>query len=173
MEGLLGGKLANVPADVKEVLDSYGEDRSAAEWAFRWLCDDEAIGTVLSGVISPEMTADNLRIFDAAHIGCMSDAEKETVKRARKTYAARIKVGCTNCRYCMPCHMGVSIPRIFSAWNDAYKYDDLEEGKRRYANALSKQAGANMCIGCGLCEEVCPQHIDIRNMLQKAHRDLT
>ena len=29
------------------------------------------------------------------------------------------------------------------------------------------------CIGCGLCEAACPQHIEIRDMLQKAHKDLT
>jgi predicted aldo/keto reductase-like oxidoreductase len=172
MEGLLGGKLASVPSDVQDVFDSYGEQRSAAEWAFRWLCDDEAIGTVLSGVTSPEMTADNLRIFDGAYVGCMSDAEKDIVKRARETYATRIKVGCTGCRYCMPCPSGVDIPRIFSIWNNSYKYDNLAEGKSRYAHALSKEIGADRCVGCGACEAACPQHLDIRDMLQAAHRDL-
>ena len=90
MEGLLGGKLASVPDDVKAVFDSYGADRSPAEWAFRWLCDDSAVCCVLSGVTTPEMTDDNIRIFSDADVGCMTDEEKSIVERARETYLKRI-----------------------------------------------------------------------------------
>ena len=33
-------------------------------------------------------------------------------------------------------------------------------------------AFASQCIGCGKCEQHCPQHIRIRAMLKKADRDL-
>ena len=73
MEGLLGGKLANAPDNVLAVFDEYKEKRSAAEWAFRYLCDFPEIATVLSGVVNPEQTADNLRIFDLAKPNAMSE----------------------------------------------------------------------------------------------------
>ncbi len=172
MEGLLGGKLANVPEDVKAVLDSYEIDRSPAEWAFRWLCNDPAVYTVLSGVTTPEMTDDNLRIFGSAAVGCMSERELATVEEARKTYAKRLKVNCTACRYCMPCPAGVDIPRIFWAWNNAYKYDSMSEGKESYARIIQDGVGANNCVGCGKCESICPQHISIREMLVCAADEL-
>ena len=173
MEGLLGGKLASVPADVKTVFDSYGVDRSPAEWAFRWLCDDSAIATVLSGVTTPEMTDDNIRIFSDTHVGCMSDEEKAVVAAAREAYSKRIKVGCTACSYCLPCPAGVDIPKVFSAWNNAYKFDSKSDVMWTYGRLLKNGSAADACIKCGKCEKICPQHINIRDLLAHAHADLT
>lgn len=75
MEGLLGGKLASVPEEIKEVFDSYGEHRSPVEWAFRWIGSFPEVATILSGVTNLEQTADNLRIFENVEPGCMSDDE--------------------------------------------------------------------------------------------------
>ena len=172
MEGLLGGKLASVPADVKEVFDSYCQDRSPAEWAFRWLCDDSSVCTVLSGVTTPEMTDDNVRIFSEACEGCMTDAEKNVIARAREAYSKRIKVGCTACRYCLPCPAGVDIPKVFSAWNNAYKYDTKSDVQWTYGRLLADKKAADACIKCGKCEKICPQHISIREMLAEAHKEL-
>ena len=173
MEGLLGGKLASVPADVKTVFDSYGVDRSPAEWAFRWLCDDSAIATVLSGVTTPEMTDDNIRIFSDTHVGCMSDEEKAVVAAAREAYSKRIKVGCTACSYCLPCPAGVDIPKVFSAWNNTYKFDSKSDVMWTYGRLLKNGSAADACIKCGKCEKICPQHINIRDLLAHAHADLT
>ncbi|MBE6584147.1 MAG: aldo/keto reductase [Ruminococcaceae bacterium] len=172
MEGLLGGKLAGVPNDVAEVFNSCRPGRSAAEWAFRWLCNDPAVCTVLSGVTTPEMTDDNLRIFDSACVGCMTDEELDTVRKARDVYSARIKVNCTACRYCMPCPAGVDIPRVFAAWNNAYKYDTKSDVQWTYGRLLADKTAADACIKCGKCEKICPQHISIREMLAAAHADL-
>ncbi|MBQ4091623.1 MAG: aldo/keto reductase [Clostridia bacterium] len=173
MEGLLGGKLASVPDDVQAVFDSYGEQRSPAEWAFRWLCNDPAICTVLSGVTTPEMTDDNIRIFSNACVGCMTDKEQQIIKEAREVYSKRIKVNCTNCRYCLPCPVGVEIPRVFAAWNNAYKYDTTSDVEWTYGRLLADNKSAAACVGCGKCESICPQHIKIRDMLKEAHADLT
>jgi predicted aldo/keto reductase-like oxidoreductase len=38
---------------------------------------------------------------------------------------------------------------------------------------MQKQTGfANQCVGCGKCESHCPQHIQIRDMLKKADKEL-
>ena len=165
MEGLLGGKLANVPEEVKELFASYDKDRSAAEWAFRWLCNFPEVATVLSGTSNVEQTLDNIRIFSEAYVGCMNETELEIIAKARELYKKRIKVDCTGCAYCMPCPMDVDIPKVFAMWNNSYKYDTKDY---HYRKLKEDGHGADKCVSCGKCMEVCPQHIKIPEMLEKA-----
>ena len=65
-----------LPQAAKDAFAKHPVSRTPAQWAFRWLCDDSAVCTVLSGVTTPEMTDDNVRIFSEACEGCMTDAEK-------------------------------------------------------------------------------------------------
>ena len=169
MEGLLGGKLANVPSDVKEHFKAANPDMSPVEWAFRWLCNFSEVATVLSGVSTMEQALDNLEIFDRCEPGIMSQAELLTVAEAREIYKRRIKVDCTGCEYCMPCPMGVEIPKIFAKWNYSYMYD-IKDGS--YSKLVEENKDASRCVGCRACMDKCPQGFDIPEMLAKAEDEL-
>ena len=173
MEGLLGGRLANVPDTVQAVFDSYPEKRSAVEWAFRWLCNFPQIATVLSGVTNMEQTMDNLAIFDRTGVNTMSEEELDIVTKAREEYLRRTKVGCTGCRYCMPCPCGVDIPAIFGTWNEAFKYNNNISGNGRYRRMVSEGKGADQCVECGACMEMCPQQLNIPELLKAASAELS
>lgn len=173
MEGLLGGRLANVPDTVQAVFDSYPEKRSAVEWAFRWLCNFPQIATVLSGVTNMEQTMDNLAIFDRTGVNTMSEEELAIVTRAREEYLRRTKVGCTGCRYCMPCPAGVDIPAIFGTWNEAFKYNNNISGNGRYRRMVNDGKGADQCVECGACMEMCPQQLNIPELLKAASAELS
>ena len=173
MEGLLGGKLANAPDNVLAVFDEYKEKRSAAEWAFRYLCNFPQIATVLSGVVNPEQTADNLRIFDLAKPNAMSEEELRLIDRAREAYLSRIKVGCTGCAYCMPCPMGVNIPKIFKLYNENSLYGEMSGAKSGYKRLVKNGEGAERCVSCRKCEKVCPQGFSIPENLKAAAEDLS
>lgn len=173
MEGLLGGRLANVPDTVQAVFDSYPEKRSAVEWAFRWLCNFPQIATVLSGVTNMEQTMDNLAIFDRTGVNTMSEEELAIVTKAREEYLRRTKVGCTGCRYCMPCPCGVDIPAIFGTWNEAFKYNTNISGNGRYRRMVEENKGANQCVECGACMEMCPQQLNIPELLKAASAELS
>ena len=173
MEGLLGGRLANVPDTVQAVFDSYPEKRSAVEWAFRWLCNFPQVGTVLSGVTDMAQTMDNLAIFDRTGVGIMSDEELAIVDKAREEYLRRTKVGCTGCRYCMPCPCGVDIPAIFSTWNEAFKYNTNIAGNGHYNHMVKEGKGADQCVECGACMEMCPQQLNIPELLKTASAELS
>ena len=172
MEGLLGGRLANVPDNVQALYDAFPVKRSPVEWAFRWLCNHPEVGVVLSGCNEAEQIDENLRIFDTVESGIMSEEELKLMDNVREAYISRTKIGCTGCRYCMPCPNGVNIPGIFSVWNNFSLYNIDPKSDWQFRSIQKNAAGADNCIGCGACEAACPQHLDIITSLQAAWKEL-
>lgn len=172
MEGLLGGRLAKAPDNVQALYDAFPVKRSAVEWAFRWLCNRPEIGTVLSGCNELEQIEDNLRIFDTVEPGIMTEDELALMNQVREAYLSRTKIGCTGCRYCMPCPNGVNIPGIFSAWNNHSLYggDLMNDGG--FQNLIRNNQTPENCVQCGACEAACPQHLSIIESLQTAWAEL-
>ena len=172
MEGLLGGRLAKAPDNVQALYDAFEIKRSPVEWAFRWLCNHPEIGTVLSGCNEAAQIDDNLRIFDTVEPGIMSEEELKLMSDVRDAYLSRMRIGCTGCRYCMPCPNGVNIPGIFAAWNDVSLYN-ADPAEHFVMNEIRRNgAGADNCVACGACEAACPQHLPIIESLQTAWKEM-
>ena len=172
MEGLLGGRLASAPDNVQALYDAFPAKRSPVEWAFRWLCNHPEVGVVLSGCNEAEQIDENLRIFDTVEAGIMTPEELRLMDDVRAAYVSRTKIGCTGCRYCMPCPNGVNIPGIFSVWNNVSLYNVDPKSDWQFGGILRNNAGADNCVGCGACEAACPQHLGIIDALQAAWKDL-
>ena len=175
MEPLRGGKLAkNLPPEAVKAFEKYPVKRSPAEWGFRWLWNQPEVTCVLSGMNSMDMLNENLRAADGCRVGELTESDHALLKNVSEAINARMKVGCTGCRYCMPCPHNVDIPGVFAAYNRVYTENKIA-GMREYfmCTGLRKNpTGAGMCVQCGKCETHCPQQLPIRKMLQDAKKTL-
>jgi predicted aldo/keto reductase-like oxidoreductase len=79
-------------------------------------------------------------------------------------------VGCTGCRYCVPCPQGVNIPQIFALYNQYFVENRNDEIKNKYWEHITSESQAKRCARCGKCEELCPQQLSIRTILAQAAR---
>ena len=172
MEGLLGGRLSKAPDNVQALYDAFPVKRSPVEWAFRWLCNHPEVATVLSGCNEAEQIDDNLRIFDTVEPGIMTAEELKLMEDVRAAYLTRTKIGCTGCRYCMPCPNGVNIPGTFSLWNNASLYGVDPRQDWNFKQMLEKGETPENCVACGACEAACPQHLGIIDGLKQAWNEL-
>lgn len=180
MEPLRGGNLAlpTPPPAVAALWDEASTRRTPVEWALRWIWNHPEVTVVLSGMNDETHVNQNLAIADEAHPNSLSDSELDLVARVRDTYQRLMQVGCTGCGYCMPCPMGVQIPTCFDFYNKMYMFGNPAEARFMYAafgSGITKgdtSGFASQCVACGQCQEHCPQHIAIPDMLTKVAAEM-
>lgn len=168
MEPLRGGKIASgIPSDIQAIWDKADTKRSPVEWALRFLWDHPEINIVLSGMSEMGQVVENVKIAGDAYPQSLTEEEKSLIHQVKDMYNKKMRVGCTNCRYCMPCPEGVNIPESFTHLNNAFLFNNVTESKRQYNIFVKENEKASRCIKCGKCEKACPQNIPIRDMLQE------
>ena len=155
MEGIRGGRLAQLPQEQMEKLRALRPDDSAARWALRWLQALPEVAVVLSGMTTLEQIQENVETFAAP--ARLSRAEEELLTEVADSMLNWVP--CTACRYCTEgCPMGLKIPRIIAAYN---RVKNGDQGARYDPSSLSPALDPGRCIACGACKEICPQNIDI------------
>lgn len=175
MEPLRGGKLVNLlPAKAKEAIAAYDKGFTPAELGLRWLWNQPEVTCVLSGMNSIEMVRENCRIASDAHAGSFTDDDFSLIEAVKTAISETELVGCTGCRYCMPCPKGVDIPALFRCYNMT-TLESKSAARFEYAQTVGLKAEkgfATQCVNCGKCESHCPQSIPIRQKIKEADRVL-
>lgn len=174
MEPLRGGKLVNIPEKAKEALSESGLSYTPAELGLKWLWNQSEVACVLSGMNSLEMIEENVRIASETDPGTLTEKDFALVEKIKTIFREKEKVGCTACRYCMPCPKGVDIPGNFYYYNLMYM-ENKGSGRFGFAQNIGMREDpcfASQCVGCGKCEKHCPQHIPIREKLKEADKEL-
>ena len=164
MEPVKGGILADPPAGVKAVFDKTGTHASYASWALRFAAGLDNLLAVLSGMSSLAQMDDNLSHMK--HFRPLDEKEMQVIRQAQEALDAEQDIACTGCRYCVEgCPMGIPIPDIFTVYNRR-KGSPHFRTVREYTIVTTGKGKLSQCIECGQCEEVCTQHLPIRDLLK-------
>ena len=168
MEPVKGGTLAKVPADAEGLFRAVRPDMSVPSWAIRFAAGLDGVFMVLSGMSNLEQLEDNVSFME--RFRPLNAEERLTVNKVSGVIKGTGAIACTACRYCTEnCPKNIPIPDYFSLYNL-----HLIEGKNgwssqfNYYEALTADHGkASDCVKCGACEGHCPQHLKIRDLLEK------
>lgn len=169
MEPIAGGRLAMTPPrEIQESWDKADVKRAPAEWALQWVWNHSGVSVVLSGMSTFDQVKENVKSASRSGVNILTDKELCIIEEVKKKYEKLGFTGCTGCRYCMPCPEGVNVPEIISFYDKFYVENRNDEIKSKYWEHITPESQAKRCARCGKCEELCPQHLQIREILTRA-----
>lgn len=168
MEPIRGGKLAQLPENLHQKFSKYG-DASDASYAVRFCASFDDIMMVLSGMSNLEQMEDNISYMK--EFKSLSEDEITTIKEVTDELHKIVTIPCTGCKYCVKgCPKHINIPAIFEIYNKFKAF----QGGRLFSTYRGITAAGNKCkdcLKCGKCENICPQHIEIRKFLEEISKD--
>lgn len=167
-----GGRLGTPSEAIQSMLK--GKVRSTPEMALRFVMANPYVSIALSGMSTIEMVEENAAV--ASIPGPLNEEELAMVADMLEENKRLADLYCTGCNYCMPCPMGVNIPRIFQLMNYNRVYGLKDYAKQEYAKLMvpGNKSGkdAEACVECCNCEIQCPQDIEIIRQLQETNEAL-
>lgn len=171
--GPIGGGRLGAPSEIIKKLIPGGA-KSSAELAMRFVVSNPNVTCALSGMSSMAMVEENVRVVSKEEQ--LTDAEIFAINEAMEQNKKLSDLYCTGCNYCMPCPKEVNIPKIFEYMNYHRVYKLTDYAKAEYksigTNEWVKGNRADACVDCGICEQKCPQKIQIRKQLKESHKAL-
>ena len=169
MEPLKGGKLTDVlPQIIQDLWSQAPIKRTPADWALRWVADFPEVLTILSGMTSMEQLSENIRILSEAEPNSLTETEHKIIERVADEYNNLIQYSCTGCKYCMPCPVGIDIPDIIGRYNDWFVFEGNQKIQRDFNDWVSPKGRPSVCESCKACEDHCPQHLPVSEIMSKA-----
>lgn len=164
MEPVKGGKLANLPADARKIIEDLNGG-SMASYAIRFATSFEGVRMVLSGMSSLDEMKDNVAFM--SDFKKIDDKEMEAIDKVVEILNSIDIIPCTTCEYCLEgCPQNILIPSMISILNQKKMYETANF-EHNYDLATRQNGKASECIECGNCESVCPQHIEIIDVLKE------
>jgi uncharacterized protein len=167
MGPVAGGRLGTPSEAIQRLLP--GKSQSSAEVALRFVLNHPQVSCALSGMGSWQMVEENARV--ASDETPLRPEEIERIKASMEENKRMAELYCTGCNYCMPCPHEVNIPLNFQIMNYHRVYGLTQYAREQYQAIGTKEwlkgKNAAACAECGICEEKCPQKIQIRDQLKE------
>lgn len=164
MEPVKGGNLANLPEDAKKVFDDLDPNVSSASFAMRYVASFPSNKMIISGVSNLEQIRDNIKTMK--DFEPLNEKEFEAINKVCEIFKSKNLIACTDCKYCVSeCPKNILIPNLFACLNTKKVFNNWNTDYY-YANVYTINNGkASECIKCKKCEHICPQHLEITNLL--------
>lgn len=168
MEPLKGGALARLNPEAAAILKQADPNASVASWAFRYAGSLPNVICILSGMTLTEHLEDNIKTF--TDFKPLTEQEYAVIAKALGVFRKKTTIPCTDCRYCMPCPVGVNIPRNFNIYNQ-FKITGIRRRFQMEYSSLTEDEQASACVSCKVCLKKCPQKINIPEEMKKIARE--
>lgn len=166
MEPVKGGTLANMVGEPADILKGLGQAASFASYAVRYAASLPNVMLVLSGMSNMDQLMDNVSYMK--EFKPLDQKEQQVVRRVVEELQKLPTIPCTKCRYCVDdCPKKIQIPDLFEDYNMELQFGRTEASRSSYARHTKENGKAGDCIRCGRCEGHCPQHLEIRGLLEK------
>ena len=172
MEPVKGGTLANLIGKPAELLQELNPEASYASYAIRFVASLPNVMMVLSGMSTMEQMLDNTSYMK--DFVPLTSKEKDVIKKVTSALEEMKSIRCTSCQYCVKgCPKQIRIPSIFTVYNMSMQFGITDSIRRQYREVTGEERGkASDCIACGKCEQQCPQHLSIRELLKEVASSL-
>ena len=172
MEPVKGGTLANLIGKPAELLQELNPEASYASYAIRFVASLPNVMMVLSGMSTMEQMLDNTSYMK--DFVPLTNKEKDVIKKVTSALEEMKSIRCTSCQYCVKgCPKQIRIPSIFTVYNMSMQFGITDSIRRQYREVTGEERGkASDCIACGKCEQQCPQHLPIRELLKEVASSL-
>ena len=101
----------------------------------------------------------------------LSEEEFAAIWKVCDIFKSQDLIPCTACKYCVPgCPKKISIPDLFADMNAKITYK-VWNSEWYYSVHTQKGGKASDWIKGGKCEKVCPQHLQIRELLEEVAKE--
>lgn len=170
MEPVKGGTLADMVGAPADILTGLGTNASFASYAIRYAASLPNVMLVLSGMSDEAQLCDNISYMK--DFMPLTENEKLAIKKVVEELEKLPTIPCTKCRYCVEgCPKKILIPDVFWDYNMAIQFGKTEKNLGSYRSHTSENGKADDCIRCGKCEGQCPQHLEIRKLLEQVAKE--
>ncbi|MEE3362447.1 MAG: aldo/keto reductase [Anaerovoracaceae bacterium] len=164
MEPMRGSKLAKLDDRYAEKLRKLRPDASPEEWALRFLQSVPEVKLVLTGASTLGQLQENIDVFSEDKP--LTDEEMDALLGIADEMIASAGVPCTECHYCVShCPQELDIPMLLRNYNQFIHTGKDDFISHMQIATLPKDKRPAACIACRSCEQVCPQHIKIPDIL--------
>ena len=165
MEPIKGGSLASDLSPIAPVLKKYNPDVSVSSWALRYAASLEGVLTTLSGMSALDQLIDNVNTVN--NLTPLSSEENAIILEAVDIINSIPRIPCTRCEYCVKgCPQNIKIPDLMNLYSNYLIYKTTANINHVYRIHTKDGSLASTCIQCKKCEDICPQGIEITDILK-------